>query len=91
MYPVWQIGQDKVASNGSTTHKLLLYRPTEWWMDMNIEIQLRCELALSQSDRVFQVRFQGMDYIVDVESMTQLNLKTGALRRIRRRVLNVLP
>ena len=38
MYPVWQIGQDKVASNGSTTHKLLLYRPTEWWMDMNIDM-----------------------------------------------------
>lgn len=91
MYPVWQVSQVKVRSNGSTYDSLLLGHPGDWWLDMDIELQETCELALSSSKRVVQICFQDMSYIYDLESMTQLNLKSGTLRRIRRRVLLELP
>ena len=91
MYPVWQFSQVKVKSNGSTYDSLLLAHPGDWWMDMDIQLQETCEVALSKSSQIVQICFQGMNYIYDLESMTQLNLKSGALRRIRRRVLVELP
>ena len=91
MFPVWQVCQDKEVSNGSTYHKRLKYHLAEWWMDMHIDVQLRCELALSQSRSTFQVRYKHTDYLIDIEGMTQLNLQSGTIRRIRRRVLSQIP
>ena len=91
MYPTWQVSQVKVKSNGSSYNALLHAHPGDWWMDMDIHLQESCERALSSSKRCIQICFQDMNYIYDLESMTQLNLKSGALRQIRRRVLFVLP
>ena len=91
MFPVWQLGHDVIPSNGSTSHKQLLSRPSGWWLDMNIDVQIQCEKAVSMSCRTVQIRYKFTDYLIDVESMTQLNLQTGSLRRIRRRVLQELP
>ena len=91
MYPVWQVSQVSTKSNGSSYNALLLAHPGDWWMDMDIQLQESCEIALSSSKRCIQICFLDMNYIYDLESMTQLNLKSGTLRQIRRRVLFELP
>ena len=91
MFPIWQLGHDVIPSNGSTSYKQLFSRPSGWWLDMNIDVQIQCEKAISMSCRTVQIRYKFTDYLIDVESMTQLNLQTGSLRRIRRLVLRELP
>ena len=84
MFPIWQLGHDVIPSNGSTSHKQLRPRPSGWWLDMDIDVQMQCEKAISKSCRTVHFRYKFTDYLIDIESMTQLNLKSGTLRRIRR-------
>ena len=60
-------------------------------MDMAINLQRLREKGLAGSSRVILTKFQGMDYTISLECMTQVSLKTGAIRPIRRRVLSELP
>ena len=91
MFPVWQVCQTKASSNGSSSAEPLKHLSSDWWMDMNVNLQKTCELTLASPQRVVLTKYQGMEYIVDLESMTQVNLKSGAIRRIRRIALSESP
>ena len=91
MIPFWQVSCGKTSSNGSTHPSQLKDVQVLWWLDMDIQLQLECEKGLHTSSSIVQVYFQHMDYVINLEHMTQLNMKTGALRRIRRRLLAELP
>ena len=86
-FPHWQVSFHTVASNGSLHRDQFGNTPSLWWMDMNIDMQLTCEEALGMSRDVIQLELKGAAYLISFSNMTQLNLKTGSLRRIRRRLL----
>ena len=86
-FPHWQVSFLTIASNGSLHHAQFGSSPSLWWMDMNIDMQRTCEQALGTSRDIIHLEFKGVDYLISFSNMTQLNLKTGSLRRIRRRLL----
>ena len=58
-----------------------------WWKDMAVGIQLLCERKLQDSrcgDSKVYYSHRNALYVADLVTMTQLNLSTGRLRRIRR-------
>ena len=58
-----------------------------WWRDMAVGIQLLCERKLQSSkcgDSKVYYSHRNVLYVADLVTMTQLNLSTGRLRRIRR-------
>ena len=82
--PIWQVSYDKTRSNGSTHFAEGQTADNKWWMDMNIVLQEACEHLLESSSSRIEVEFNGIQYVMDIESMTQLNTYNGSLRRIRR-------
>ena len=58
-----------------------------WWRDMAVGVQLLCERRLQSSkcgDSKVYYSYRNVLYVADLVTMTQLNLSTGRLRRIRR-------
>ena len=87
VFPIWQVSFNHGPSNGSLHRNQVGREPLIWWMDMNIDMQRTCEQALGTSQDIIHLEFKGVDYLISFSNMTQLNLKMGSLRRIRRRLL----
>ena len=90
MFPLWQVSFQTYPCNGCSDFPANLHTRT-WWMDMDIEMQLQCELLISEGIPRKDYCWKNVIYVLDVASMTQLNIKSGALRRLRRRILSQLP
>ena len=54
---------------------------------MGINIQMQCELHLQGSHAIFWIEYSHVDYVIDLGHMTQLNCRTGTLRKVRRLLL----
>ena len=89
MFPLWQVSYDVQNSNGSTIPNDMSWHPT-WWKDMNIIVQYECELHLQNTHSKFWMEYNQTDYIMDLVQMTQLNTRTGTLRKMRRLLISQL-
>ena len=90
-YPLWQISQGTVKSNGSLHAYQLHAAPIRYWVDMPIEFQHKCERLLHSADSTGQLTYHNDQWalseavhIIDLQSMTILNTWNGDLNRIRR-------
>ena len=83
MYPLWQVSYDTQVSNGSNAPRDPFWKQS-WWKDMDISIQMQCELHLQGSHMSFWMECMQVDYIMDIVHMTQLNTRSGTLRKVRR-------
>ena len=82
--PLWQVSYEKSVSNGSTHFADWQRKKNKWWMDMHIRLQAACENQLGNSSSCIDVEFNGIQYVLNIENMTQLNTDNGSLRKIRR-------
>ena len=91
-YPLWQVSHGWCQSNGS--FRLEQQMPIFWWLDMPIDLQVKCEKCLQSGkdtfelmDETYPFRSTQAQYVINLQTMSQLNLKNGVLRQIRRTVL----
>ena len=86
MYPLWQVSYDTQLSNGSNAPRDPTWKPS-WLKDMAVNIQMQCELHLQGSHTTFWMEYEHVDYIMDLVHMTQLNSRSGTLRKVGRLLL----
>lgn len=86
MFVIWQVSYHTEQSNGSSVYEQELGYP-KYWFDMGINMQLECEQNLSRTSSKFWFWFSETLFLVDLESMSQLNIYTGRLRKLRRLAL----
>ena len=89
MFPLWQVSYDIQISNGSSVPNDMSWHPT-WWKDCHISVQYQCELQLQNTRSKFWMEYNQTDYIMDLVQMTQLNTRTGTLRKMRRLLIHQL-
>ena len=67
------------------------FETTDGWLPCNIAMALRCEEEHGKQPLDLQVTFQSEDYSLDLLNGTEKNLRTGTIKKIRRRLTSALP
>ena len=91
MYILWQVSQEWAKSNGVTTCMPLQALRVNAWIDMDPAIQEMCELGLQRGTTTATLFSRKERYQISYVEMTQINLDTGTLRKIRRLLLQQSP
>jgi len=63
------------------------FETTDGWLPCNVAMALRCEEEHGKLPLDLQVTFQSEDYSLDLLNGTQTNLRTGSVKKIRRRLM----